>query len=133
MDRASRRPLATSSTRYSLTIPIEPKMIATPAMATTMAQYRPALSSSWTSRNPTVVRVVTVWYRASSTDQPSSTTNPAVPMTTASTMAPSRIRDVADRDPGRRPREAARSRLVTVPILRDEVPERPVSALPPAI
>jgi hypothetical protein len=45
------------------------------------------VSSSWTSRKPTVVRVVTVWYRASSTVQPSSTTNPAVPAAMASPTA----------------------------------------------
>ena len=101
MDRASRRPLATSSTRYSLTIPIDPKMIATPATASTMAQIRPAPSSSWTSRNPTVVRVVTVWYSASSTDQPSSTTNPAVPTATASEDGDQEDAHVAVRDPGR--------------------------------
>ena len=58
---ASRRPLATSSTTYSLMIPMDPKMMATPATDRSMAHTRPAVSNSWTSRNPTVVRVVTVW------------------------------------------------------------------------
>ncbi len=48
----------------------------------------PAVSSGWTSRNPTVEIVVTVWYTASSTPYPS-TVYPIVPAAITPSTRPS--------------------------------------------
>jgi hypothetical protein len=58
---ASRRPLAASLMMVSATMPMDPKMIATPATARSIVQSRSGNPvSSWTSRKPTVVSVMTV-------------------------------------------------------------------------
>ena len=58
---ASRRPLAASLMMVSATMPMDPKMIPTPATASIIVHRRwVKVTSSSTSRKPTVVSVITV-------------------------------------------------------------------------
>ena len=64
----------------------------TPMMIRTIVNHCSTIVNSSSSRNPTVVTVVTVWYTASVNDMPN-TRYPRVPITiTASTMATARWR-----------------------------------------
>ena len=90
---ASRRPLVASTTRYSATIPTDPKMSPTPLSSRIIVQIRPASLSVPTSRNPTVVSALTAMYSASNGLQPGSMTRyPVVPTRIAPITTASQIR-----------------------------------------
>jgi hypothetical protein len=59
--------------------------VKTPPSASRLVKRRPAGESGCTSMNPTVVMVMTVMYKQSRSDQPSSRAYPVVPAITSST------------------------------------------------